>query len=357
MKGTKLNKLTKRLDDESVQEIIEMKQRGLGSRFIAEYFDVSKSFVNQLYNKWLLQSAQPLIDYLEESKKQMNKDKFGVEYHPDDVSFKCKEYSKDYAEVVSVRKPKILFLDVESSPDVAVSFKRYKANMSQDHILEEGGWLLSVAYAFNDEPVESFCLSPVQAIMNDDSSLVATLWDAIEQADIIVAHNLAKFDLALFKARCVINGFPPPKRVKQVDTLKLARSMKFQSNRLDSLGVVLGEGTKIKHSGIQLWIDCMQGKAEALEEMKQYNAQDVELLRNVYHRLKAFDNNSPNAALFTYGEDVACRVCGSHDLTTTPNQIAAGSSLFSEVVCNDCGARSRLRTSNTTKEKRKSLLA
>lgn len=350
-----MKKLTKYIDDESVQHIIQFKHQGKGSRWIADFFGVSKSFVNQLYKRWQLQSAELVSPELqEEITKAINLGLYGTEYNPNDVAIKVEN-----TEVLPwfKRKPKILFLDVESSPDVAVSFKRYQANMSQDHILEEGGWLLSVAYAFNDQPVQAFCLTSAQAVMNDDSSLVATLWDAIEQSDIIVAHNLAKFDLALFKSRCVINGFPPPKRVKQVDTLKLARSMKFQSNRLDSLGVVLGEGTKIKHSGIQLWIDCMQGKAEALEEMKQYNAQDVELLRNVYHRLKAFDNNSPNAALFTSGEDVACRVCGSHDLVPTPNQVAAGSSLFSEVVCNDCGARSRLRSSNTTKEKRKSLLA
>lgn len=358
--------MNKLFSADDLDDLLALKAAGFGSRYIANMLGISKSSVNNYYNAWLnAQVAASQLDHV-----AINRATYGTDYHPDDVAFK--KLSKSLDTAVSEfgeanlaktlggdwkKKPKILFLDVESSPDVAVTFKRFKANMSQEHILQEGGWLLSIAYAFNEGEVISSSLTPSQACANDDSHLVAELWCAIEEADLVVAHNCDRFDIPLFKARCVINGFAPPKRVKQVDTLKLAKQMKFQSNRLDSLGYVLGEGSKIKHNGIDLWIKCMEGDSEALKTMEEYNRQDVVLLRNVYHRLKAFDNNSPNAALFTSGEEVACRVCGSHDVRATANQIAAGSSLFSEVICNACGARSRLRQSNTTKDKRKSLLA
>lgn len=354
--------MNKLLSADDLDDLIAMKNSGYGSRHIAKLLGISKSSVNNYYNAWLNSEGKDFWKFHKEQtlgviptdtklriklsdQVAINRATYGTDYHPDDVAFN------------KPKKPKILFLDVESSPDVAVTFKRFKANMSQEHILQEGGWLLSIAYAFNEGEVISSSLTPSQACANDDSHLVAELWCAIEEADLVVAHNCDRFDIPLFKARCVINGFAPPKRVKQVDTLKLAKQMKFQSNRLDSLGYVLGEGSKIKHNGIDLWIRCMEGDPEALKTMEEYNRQDVVLLRNVYHRLKAFDNNSPNAALFTSGEDVACRVCGSHDVRATANQISAGSSLFSEVICNACGARSRLRQSNTSKDKRKSLLA
>lgn len=352
------------LSSEDLNELVSLKMVGFGSRHIASLLGISKSSVNNYYNNFVNSQLPNVIQSLHDSfegdietvqvieearnedrKVAMNRKQYGTDYHPDDVAFKHK------------KKPKILFLDVESTPDVAVTFKRFKANMSQEHILQEGGWLLSIAYAFNEGEVISSSLTPSQACANDDSQLVAELWCAIEEADMIVAHNLDRFDMPLFKARCVINGFAPPKRVKQIDTLKLAKQMKFQSNRLDSLGYVLGEGSKIKHSGIDLWVKCMEGDLTSLQAMEEYNRQDVVLLRNVYHRLKAFDNNHPNAALYTEGDEVACRVCGSHDVRATANQIQAGSSLFSEVICNDCGARSRLRQGNTSKDKRKSLLA
>jgi hypothetical protein len=47
----------------------------------------------------------------------------------------------------------------------------------------------------------------------------------------------------------------------------------------------LGVGAKVKHSGFQLWIDCMAGNDKAWREMKKYQIQDVELLDNLYNVL------------------------------------------------------------------------
>ena len=340
-------------------------------------------------DRWAIQDTDDKIQQavrktIQEIKSNLKE--YGTEYHPDDVAFKSKPAPDDLQAEIDAsiqlifapnrsvlefgqerlantltgnwkKQPKILFLDIESSPDIAVTFKRFKANFSQDNIILDGGWLLSIAWAWNNEPVTGLVLTENQAATANDRVLVHLLYNLIEEADIVVAQNGDRFDLPLIKARSVIHGLPAIKRVKTVDTLKIAKSMKFQSNRLDSLGLVLGVGRKVEHQGIKLWVECMQGNEEALQNMLDYNKQDVELLRDVYHKLKAWDNQAPNAGLYVDSTEAVCRVCGGEDVRATANQVQSGSSLYSEVICNDCGARSRLRVANTTKEKRKNLLA
>jgi hypothetical protein len=312
-----------KLSPEDIAYIIDQKASGVGSRSIANMLNCSKSAVNYAYQRWLTED---------------NRTKYGTDYHPNDVAFNQVKL-----------KPRILYLDVETAPDLSVSFGRFKQNMSQDHIITDGGWLISAAWAWNDSDAEGIVLTSEQAKNADDRFIVAVLWELIEQADIVVMQNGDRFDLPVIKARCVINGLPPIKKVKTVDTLKIAKQMKFQSNKLDSLGVFLGVGRKTKHSGISLWVDCMKGISTALKEMLEYNKDDVVLLRDVYHLIKAWDDRAPNMGLMLKTTDVVCRVCGSEDVSATANQVQAGASMFT--------ARSRLRIPNTSKDKRKALLA
>jgi len=251
----------------------------------------------------------------------------------------------------------MLFLDVETRPDIAVSFTRFKANMSQDHILEEGGGLISIAYQYGQHgKCYGTVQTPEQALANDDYDLVKTLLDRIETSDIIVGHNIDQFDLPVIRARAVINGLEPPKLVKTIDTLKIARTMRFQSNKLDSLAQVLGVGEKHKHSGISMWVACIRGELKALQEMLKYNIIDVELLVKVYNKLRAFDPKAPNAGLYDQSETPVCRVCGSAHVFPTGNTVKTGVAEYEEFKCDDCGARSRGRTILNSKENRKNLL-
>lgn len=309
--------MSHKLTEQQKQQIIYLKTEGYSSREIAKMCNVGKSTVNDLYNLWLNASLS----------------------------------------TGPKAKAKVLFLDIETAPDVSVSFGRYNQNISQDAVLQDGGWLLSIAWAWGDGEVQGKTLPETFAEFAEDEILVYKVWELIEQADIVVMQNGDKFDLPVIKARCVVHDLPPLKKVKTVDTLKIAKSMKFPSNKLDSLGHMLGVGRKQGHSGISLWVSCLKGDGKALNEMLEYNKQDVELLRDVYHKLKAWDSKAPNMGLYEESDNVVCRVCGSHDVSPTANQVHAGASLYSEVICNDCGARSRFRTANTTKSKRQALLA
>lgn len=308
--------------NEVINAIIDLKIKNYSSRSIASALLISKSGVNQVYTRYL-------------------------------------ETLKGISDGYTKTGMRLLFIDLESSPDVAVSFKRFKTSYGQDNILQEGGSLLTIAWRWNDDPTTyGMALTPQEAKDGKDLRLVRTLWNLIEDADALCAHNLVQFDNALLNARLVINKLPPHKTVKMIDTLKIARSMKFQSNRLDSLGVALDVGAKTKHSGIKLWIDCMAGDQRALDEMLAYNKNDVDLLVAVYERLKSFDTKAPNAGLYTTvsENESVCRVCGSNHLEVTDKLIVTTNSTYNEVKCLDCGSRSRKRQAVNSKEQRKNLL-
>lgn len=282
-----------------INKIIELKNQGYSSRRIGNLLSISKTSVNNKFNE-------------------------------KGVVFKRKVTS-------NVRK---LFIDVETSPDVAVTFKRFNANFSQDSIIEDGGMMLSIAWAWeDDETTRGLVLTPQEAVNRDDSRLSSVLHGLIECSDVIVGHNIKNFDLKVIKARNVINNLSPIKKVHIIDTLQMARQMKFQSNRLGSIGVILGEGDKLQHSGISTWIGCMAGNQDSLNEMLEYNLEDVNLLKRVYNRLKAHSNRTSNAGLFTDTE--SCPVCGSENVYETGGHVHTPAQTYLEVACRDCGARSR----------------
>jgi transposase-like protein len=312
---------------ETIAEIIQCKRAGMKSRQIAALLGVSKSGVNNVWNSHLDEINERVVDYSIALVKPKPK------------------------------TPKVLFIDVETAPDLAVTFRRFKANIGQDNVLAEGGWLISAAWKWMHEAViRSVVLDSEEARVQDDARIVATLYDLLEEADVVVGHNIDRFDLPIIKARMVVNGFPAARKVKTVDTLKIAKQMKFQSNRLDSLGIALGEGRKLEHEGIKLWIDCIQGDTAALQRMKDYNEQDIVLLENVYHRIKHMDTKPQNLGLYFDDDKVHCPVCGDTDVVETGNVITTQVSTFAEVKCNCCGARSRTRTPTNTKTQRQMLL-
>lgn len=253
--------------------------------------------------------------------------------------------------------PRILLFDLENTPSIGAAFQRWQVNLSQDHIVREGGCLISACWKFvGEDKIYSAVQTPKEARADNDVSILCQLYEAWDSADMVVAHNAKRFDVPLFKTRLLLAGLPPPKTVKVIDTLRIVKGLKFNSNKLDSLCEVLGIGRKMEHEGIRLWLDCMEGDKKALKKMLNYNEQDIVLLEELYHAVKAFDSNPHNAAHYFDGSEARCPVCGSLDLTPTGHLVYTPVSEFPEVQCGDCGHRSRTRQAVNSKEKRANLL-
>lgn len=254
---------------------------------------------------------------------------------------------------------RVLLIDLETAPFLAVAFSRFKQTFGEDSIIQEG-YVMSFSAKFLGQETYITKTLPNYKLYEleeeNDYALIKELYDLIETADVVIAHNLRGFDWKVFNTRCIYHGLPPVKPVKLIDTLDISKRLfKFPSNRLDSLANFLKIGRKTPHAGISLWVGCMKGDMDSWDKMAEYNANDVFLLEDVYLRLRPYDNKHPSLANLRVVKSMQCPVCCSDSLTET-GTVTTNVSEFISYQCNNCGHYSRGRYNQKSKEEMKNTL-
>lgn len=211
-----------------------------------------------------------------------------------------------------MKEAKIILFDIETAPNLGWFWEMWETNP----IGIKTNWhLLSFSWKYlGDERVHTHSLPDYPEYKkdkDDDSALARHLWEILDYADIVIAHNGDKFDVKKANARFIFHKLKPPTPYKTIDTLKVARKhFKFDSNKLDSLGKYLGVGEKLPHTGAHLWFGCMSGDKESWKLMKKYNEQDVMLLEKVYLQLRPWMTTHPNVNIYDEFQD-SCPTCGA----------------------------------------------
>lgn len=232
---------------------------------------------------------------------------------------------------------KILLFDIETSPTLGYTWGIWEQNVIET---KENWYVLSFAakwYGKKEITVRGLNdYKGYKKAMSDDRALLEDLHDMMADADVLVAHNGDAFDIKKVNARFAIHRMKPPEPYKSIDTLKIARRhFKFDSNKLDAVGQVLGVGRKMPHTGKHLWLGCMAGDKAAWKKMKAYNKQDVVLLEKVFQQLLPWATSITNFAYLT--REVGCcprclskniRRGGMHRTLTQERQ---------RYQCKDCG--------------------
>ena len=235
-----------------------------------------------------------------------------------------------------MRNPKILLFDIETSPNLAYVWGKYEQNV----LAYKREWqLISIAYKWLGE--KEITVHSQRTFTQ--KQLVNKLWHIIDKADITIAHNGDEFDTKKAAAKFIEFGLNPPSKVQQIDTCKLAKgSFKFNSNKLDDLGSLLGVGRKIHTGGFDLWLGCMAGKVKSWELMEKYNKQDVALLERVYLKLRPWTKNHPNLSNLS-NRPSSCPRCGSTRLRSR-GILSNSTTRYRSWNCWSCGGwcRSRL---------------
>lgn len=114
-------------------------------------------------------------------------------------------------------------------------------------------------------------------------NMLEELYKLMDEADALVGWNSAAFDHKHINREFLENGMVPPAPTKDLDLMTIVKAnFQFPSNKLDYVAQKLGVGAKVKHSGFDLWINCMNGDDKAWKEMKKYQIQDVQLLDSLY---------------------------------------------------------------------------
>ena len=252
-----------------------------------------------------------------------------------------------------VNKPKALFYDIETLPNISAHFGSWNENLPYKQRIQES-CLLSHSWCWGDDSeIHGSVLTPTEAINHDDERLVLELWSLLDNADIVIGHNISRYDNKKANAYFIKYGLPPVSPFKSIDTLSIAkRKFKFEFNSLAYLAKYLRVTDKIENDGMPLWIDCNLGKQEALNTMLRYNIGDVRTQREVYNILKSYDNNGVNMSLYDSTECLKCVSCGSHNVSMLTNKLVyTPSNKYLAYRCSDCSIVMRGNKSGEVSDK------
>jgi DNA polymerase elongation subunit (family B) len=251
---------------------------------------------------------------------------------------------------------KILFLDIETAPALGYFYQRWDVNISPDQVVHTG-FMMCYQAAWNDGPVFVRSLKGKKNLKpKDDRQLIKEVADLISKADVVVAHNADRFDLAYISKRLAVHGMKPFAPPAVVDTLKVCRRFfKFEANSLDSVCRELGLGRKFHSGGFETCIAAMKGSRKAWDKLLKYGKHDVKLLRDLYYRLRPWMKNHPNHNLFEPTLKSVCKACGSHKLQGNGWRITQ-TMRYRRLRCMDCGASNSERSADLDKDKKASIL-
>lgn len=231
-------------------------------------------------------------------------------------------------------KPKILFLDIETFPNIGYSWGKWEQN-----ILEfiEHWYILSFSYKWFGSKTKVIALPDFSGYKpgGKDKKLVEYLWLLLDEADIICGQNCDIFDIKKINTRFIEWGLKPSSPYRTIDTLRVARRyFSFNSNKLDELGRDLNVGRKIEHEGFPLWLKCAKGDKKAWKRMKAYNRKDCDLLYEVYIKVRPWIKNHPN--LDVWSPVKVCPKCGSFHIINKGYGISQ-TYVYQKYQCKSCG--------------------
>lgn len=234
---------------------------------------------------------------------------------------------------------KVLLYDIESSPNIAYIWNKYEQDALGEFIKERQ--IISFAWKWlHEKEVHCLSLPMLPTYKNDpddNKDLILKLHNLMSQADIVVGHNINKFDDPMSNSEFIRHGLKPPPPHKTIDTLQFARhKFRFNSNKLGDLGKRLNLGDKINTGGFDLWAKCLRGDPGAWAKMALYNMGDVSLLEKIYLKMRPWMTKHPN--MNSLDGISACPTCKSPIIKLqSRGRVIFGSGWKRQFQCQQCG--------------------
>ena len=240
------------------------------------------------------------------------------------------------------RPPRVLTLDIETAPALAFVWQLFDVTVSVSQIVEPSRVLCYAGKWLGDK--RTTCVSEFH---DGKKVMVQTMWDMLNEADIVVGYNHVRFDIPHMNREFMLAGLVPPSPVQHIDLLTvMRRNFKMMSNKLGYVTDAVGLETKLDTGGQALWNQVMAGDRAAWDKFRRYNIQDVVITEQLFTLLAPWIK-SPHAGLWT-GDMSSCYACGSTRLVAhgvTRSKTMA----WPLTQCADCGAWNKVLKSGATR--------
>ena len=255
----------------------------------------------------------------------------------------CKKYSRLGKKIVNQKvAARILLFDIETAPmEVYVWGLRFNNYISPDNVIKDYSILCWSAKWLFETEIMGEVVTGKQAINRDDTSILKTMWELLDEADIVITQNGKKFDIPKLNSRFLLAGYPPPMYYQVVDTKEImAKNFGFSSNKLDYVNRLAGIDGKSEMI-FDDWVECVKGSEKHLKKMMDYNKRDVVIMEDLYLWLRPWIPAHANLGVYTDIQDrECCPNCQSTELRWT-GQYATPLGLYEAFRCGQCGAIGR----------------
>ena len=244
-------------------------------------------------------------------------------------------------------KPKRLFYDIETSYNIVKSWRiGFNINLNMEDIIQERA-IITIAYKWEGEED----VTVLSWNKGCDKKIIEDFVKVMAEADELVGHNVDRYDTKFIMARALKHNIPVLPKYQSTDTLKLAKKhFMLNSNKLDYIAQYLGIGHKTKHRGLSMWDDIiLRNDSKALEEMIEYNVQDVFLTEQVYHKLMEYSLPKVNHASKQTGDKHTCPQCGSNHAELHKTYISSSGTKTRLMNCLNCSTNFTINNTNYTK--------
>jgi len=274
------------------------------------------------------------------------------------VQKQCKTCGDYFSEFDHRGKPKIFYVDIETSTMIFRAFSPKNDYIPHRNMIKDWFVISWAGQWVGDNKIISDVVTPSEALERDDRRISLSLWEIFNKADILVAHNGDRFDIKKMNYRfCFAHNLAPPLPYRSIDTLKNMRSSFSASyNALDFLA---GHGMKIPaklKTGFELWVACENGDQEALSMMDLYCRNDIKIGLALYNKTAPWVKGGVNLALYGDLKDQSCPRCG--EVIVENDKIATtGANAFTTYRCVSCGHTGRTKNSILEKEQRRNLVS
>jgi len=255
-------------------------------------------------------------------------------------------------------KPKIFVFDIETSTITFKGFSR-KINGYIPHKAVVKDWFV-ICWAgrwLGEKRIRHDAVTAEEAKNRDDKRVCASLWEIFNEADVLVGHNSDRFDIKKMNYRfCIKHRFNPPLPYRTIDTLKESNKIfTSTSHALDYLAKQLKIPAKLS-TGWQLWDDCENGVAAAIQEMDAYCRHDIEIGEEMYKVLRPWMKTGVNMGLYTNLDESVCPRCGSEELVPEDKIATTGANAYKTYRCTECGKTGRTKESVLDIDQRRKLV-
>lgn len=245
------------------------------------------------------------------------------------------------------KQEKILLFDIETAPMLVYTWGLFKQNIDINQIKEDWYVLMWSAKWLGSDDIYFDALNQHRG-KKREKKVVESLWNLLDEADIIVAQNGKNFDIKKMNAKFIEYDMPAPSHYKVVDTLKIAQAnFGFSSHKLDYMGDLL-VGSKKNKTDFSLWLGCMEDDETSWSIMIDYCVQDVNLLEQVYLKMRSWDKFHPP---IVYDTVMRCNACGSEKISIS-GEYHTSASTFEIFRC-ECGHQQRARQNIALDEEKK----